>query len=295
MKKFKFNKISIIVLVVVFTLSIFGIVKATLAPGTVDLGTSDNFAILAGSAITDANPIGTIDGDVGLGPDGGPNGGADITGLLCAQLSLTSTLYDNDAGYAGGGLCRVTDAPLLTAAKADLETAYNFAAAQGATTIGTDLAAAILSPGVYDSADTTFDITGGGTLTLDGENNPDAVFIFKMGTTLNTSGASNVTLINGAQACNVFWQVGTSATFGSATDFVGTVMAAASISDASDSTIIGRLLADADDDGTGAVTLSNTDVTVPTCAPSLTLNKTVVGGTAVRQLILTGLSLQMAL
>ena len=115
-------------------------------------------------------------------------------------------------------------------------------------------------------------------MTLNGGGNPNAVFIFKMASTLNTVDGGSVVLTGGAQACNVFWQVGTSATLGTDTTFEGTIMADQSITDAGDSVINGRLLAKS-----AAVTLSNTTVTVPTCAPSLHLRKTVVtdnGGTA---------------
>ncbi|MDP9249225.1 MAG: ice-binding family protein, partial [bacterium] len=281
----KFNRVSIIVLALVFTIGLAGLVRATLAPGTVDLGTADNFAVLAGSAITDSAVDAGIDiiGDVGLHP----TGGASITGLTCAQI--TGTLYDNNAGYAGGGGCLITDlggVATLQPAKDDLVAAYTFAAAQIALPdVPTELGGTTKSPGVYHSAAGTFAITGGTTLTLDGGGDPDAVFIFKADTTLDTTGAGNsVLLTNGAQACNVFWQVGTSATLDTTTTFVGTIMARASITDAGGSTVVGRLLADADDNTAGAVTLSDTTVTVPSCAPSLILNKTVDntgGGTAV--------------
>lgn len=279
------NKVSLAILSVVFTLVVLGsVANAALAPGAVDLDSAAPFAVLAGSAVTDSNPAAGIDiiGNVGLSP----TGGASITGLSCTQI--TGTLFDTDAGYTGGFdanvACRTTNAGLLTAAKVDLALAYTDAENRAALPdIPTDLAAQNLTPGVYHSASGTFTITGGGTLTLDGGGDPDAVFIFQADTTLVTSAASSVVLTNGAQACNVFWQVGTSATLGTSTDFVGTIMAAASITDDGDSTVIGRFLADADNNIAGAVTLNNTDVTVPTCAPSLILNKVVVntgGGTA---------------
>jgi|GEM_PF-812272 hypothetical protein len=277
MENFKFNKVSTIVLTAVFSVVFFGsIAVATLAPGTVNLVTADNFAVLAGSAITDASPGAGIDiiGDVGLSP----TGGTFITGLSCSQV--TGTIYDTNAGYTGGfdsnvG-CLTTNAGLLTAAKTALGLAYTDASTRvAAPDIGTDLAGQILTPGTYHAASGTFSITGGGTLTLDGAGNPDAVFIFKADTTLITSTSSSVVLTNGAQACNVFWQVGTSATLDTSTTFAGTIMAAASITDNGNSTVLGRLLADADGNTAGAVTLNNTHVTVPTCAPSLTLIKTV--------------------
>jgi uncharacterized repeat protein (TIGR01451 family) len=117
-------------------------------------------------------------------------------------------------------------------------------------------------------------------LTLDGGGDPNAVFIIKADTTLTTAIGSSVVLTNGTRASNVFWTVGTSATL-EGTTFVGTIMAVASITDSGGSTVSGRFLADANNDGTGVVTLNNTEITVPT---SLTLDKIVVNnddGTAV--------------
>ena len=249
------------------------------AHAEVGLGTTEDFAVLAGSAISDTGTT-DVTGDVGLDPAGG----ASITGLTCAEVD--GTIYDNNAGYTGGGggstACLVTNGGLLSTAKDDLVTAYNDAAGRTPTEIATELAGETLTDGTYDSAAGTFEIAGAGTLTLDGEGNADAVFIFQMASTLVTGADSNIVLANGAQACNVFWQVGSSATLGTTTDFTGTIMAVASITDDGGSTIAGRLLADADDDGTGAVTLNNTTIAVSTCAtatPTPTTTTSSLGST----------------
>jgi hypothetical protein len=172
---------------------------------------------------------------------------------------VTGTIYSVDA--SGPMPCRTIDAGLLTTAKSDLTTAYNDAAGRaGATTIATELDGKTLPDGIYDSATTTFEIKTDGTLTLDGGGQADSVFIFKMGTTLTTFANSHVVLTNGAQACNVFWQVGSSAVLGTGTTFVGNVMADQSITDNGGSTVNGRLLA-----RIAAVTLNNTTITRPTC------------------------------
>lgn len=253
MKKFKFNKISIIVLAIAFTLGLGGMiaVRAFTNPVPVDLGTAGNFAVLAGSGITDTAPS-VIIGDAGSDPtvsNGLPNG--EVTG--------TNYTASNAA---------------VIAAKVALSTAYGDVSTrvQSGADIPTALASQNLTAGVYHTLDGTFDLTG--VLTLDGGGNPNSVFIFQADTTLVTASASSVVLTNGAQACNVFWDVGTSATLLNTT-FVGTIMAQASITDSGDSTVNGRLLADAENNGTGAVTLNNTHVTVPTCAPHLTLVKTI--------------------
>jgi hypothetical protein len=130
-----------------------------------------------------------------------------------------------------------------------------------ATTIATELGGVTLLDGVYDSASTTFEIATGATLTLDGGGSSDSVFIFKMGSTLTTFSNSSVALINGAQACNVFWQVGSSAVLGTGTTFIGTIMADQSITDDGGSTVDGRFLA-----SVAAVTLNNTTISRPFCS-----------------------------
>lgn len=233
--------------------------KVYAAHSRVNLLTANGFAVLGGSGISDTG-VSTITGNVGLDP----TGGASITGLTCAEI--TGTIYDNNGGYTGGGggstACLETNAGLLTQAKNDLITAYNDAAGRPTTsTIATDLAGATLTDGTYDSASGTFEINGSGTLTLDGGGSADAVFIFKMATTLVTSSSSRIVLTNGAQPCNVFWQVGSSATLGTSTTFVGNVLALTSITDDGSSTVNGRLLA-----RNGAVTLNNTTITTSNCA-----------------------------
>jgi len=113
------------------------------------------------------------------------------------------------------------------------------------------------TPGVYSSAAGTFGITG--TLTLDAQGDPDAVFIFKAASTLITASASGVTLINGARSANVFWQVGSSATLGTYSTLRGTVMALASITVTTGVTVDGRTLA-----RTAAVTLDTNTISSPT-------------------------------
>ncbi|KAK6433849.1 hypothetical protein LTR95_009972, partial [Oleoguttula sp. CCFEE 5521] len=130
----------------------------------------------------------------------------------------------------GPGVSQGQDAANLasTAAKADLLVAYSSITllSVGADLTGQDLGGRTLNSGVYQ-----FSSSGGltGQLVLDAQNNPNAVFVFKFGSTLTTASASSVVLINGAQACNVYWQIGSSATFGTGTQFLGVVLAQASI------------------------------------------------------------------
>ena len=205
------------------------------AATSVDLGTGTSFAVLAGAGVTNTGPS-VVNGDLGTSPTpaitgfgGAPNG------------TVNGTIHQADA--------------LAGQAKDDLVTAYNDAAGQGpANNLATELGGQTLTPGVYDSEAGTFGITG--TLTLNAQGNPDAVFIFKMASTLITASASQVSLINGAQPCHLFWQVGSSTTLGTSSAFAGNVLALESISLNSGVTVNGRLLA-----RNGAVTLINDTIT----------------------------------
>ena len=210
------------------------------------LGAACTFGILAGSTVTNA-PIVTgttthVTGDVGVSP------GTAITGY--PPGTLTGTLHAGDATAA--------------TAQGDLTTAYNNAAgAPGGAALTGDIGGQTKPPGVY-KATTTLGITG--ILTLDGSTNPNGVWIFQVGSALTTAAgspgtpASQVVLIGGAQAHNVFWQVGSSATLGTYSLFQGTIMAQASITLTTGATLNGRALA-----RTGAVTTDSNPVNVPPC------------------------------
>ena len=209
---------------------------ADAASTSVPLGTASSFAVLAGAGITNTGPT-TIAGDIGTYPT------TTITGA--ASLTLTGTNHAGDA--------------TTQQAKTDLVTAYNNAAGEGPTSpISADLGGRTLTPGVYNSA-SSVGLTG--TLTLDGGGDANAVFIFQAGSTLTTASASKVVLSNGAQSCNVFWQVGSSATLGTGSSFRGTIVALTSITVTTSATIDGRVLA-----RNGAVTLDTDTITTPTCA-----------------------------
>lgn len=201
----------------------------------VPLGTAGSFAVLAGSGVTNTGAT-TLNGDLGSFPT------TTVTG--------TSSLTVNGTNHAGDAVTQ--------GAKTDLVTAYNTAAGEGPTSpIVADLGGQTLAPGVYN-AGSSIGLTG--VLTLNGKGDPNAVFVFQAGSTLTTASASHVDLINGAQACNVFWQVGSSATLGTGSSFTGSILALTSVTLTTGATVDGRVLA-----RNGAVTLDNNTVTVPTC------------------------------
>ena len=161
------------------------------------------------------------------------------------------------------GTIHAADAVCLQA-QSDLTIAYNDAAgrAPNTTYLGVkDLGGQTLTPGVY-KAD-AFAITG--TLTLDAQGDPNAVWIFQAGSTLITAPDSRVVLINSAQPCNVFWQVGSSATLGVDSTFVGTILALTAITANTNATVQGRLMA-----RNAAVALDSNTITRPVCAPTPT-------------------------
>jgi hypothetical protein len=211
------------------------------AADTLQLETAEEFAVLAGSAITNTGAT-TIVGDVGSSPVPA------ITGF--GTVALTGTNHGGDA--------------TTVQAKVDLAAAYAAAAANVPTAIiGSELGGTTLTPGVYASAAGTLAITG--SLLLDSQGDPNAVFILQASSTLTTAAASSVSLVNGGSACNVFWQVGSSATLGAGTQLVGSILALTSITSGAGSSIDGRLLAQG-----GAVTLDSNSIIVPACTPPVT-------------------------
>jgi hypothetical protein len=139
-----------------------------------------------------------------------------------------------------------------------LTTAYNDAAGRTASaiTVAGNLGGQTLTPGLYNST-SSLEIFSG-ELTLDAQGDPNAVFIFQMGSTLTTIVSRQVMLSGGAKAANIFWQVGSSATLGTGSVFKGNILASASITATTGATVEGRLLA-----RTAAVTLDSNTITIP--------------------------------
>jgi hypothetical protein len=218
--------------------TIFGTATVTvIAPPvpTINLGTASTYGILAGSTVTCAGAPGTVNADVGISP------GAALTGFPPCTISGSTHLADAPAAQA----------------QLDLTTAYNqLAGLPCGTVVGTaNIGGTTRAAGVYCSPSSIL-VTG--DLTLDGGGDPNATFVFQAGSTITTAG--NIILINGAQAKNVWWQVGSSATIGGGpATWQGNILALTTITLNNNITLIGRALA-----RNGAVTMGTGDtITLP--------------------------------
>lgn len=221
---------------------------------TVNLGTTEGFAVLAGTTITNTGTTtigGSVGGDIGLSPGSSIDGG----------IVLTS------------GVQHINDTQAIQA-KVDLIAAYDDAAGRTPVTIiDSELGGKTLTPGTYASNSGAFQITG--TLTLDAQGDPEGVFIFQTVSTLITASDSSVVLINSSRFCRTFWKVGSSATLGTNSIFVGHIFAMQSIAAQTGATIQGQLLA-----REGAVTLDSNTITNGLCeTTSVPVTTTVTGGT----------------
>jgi len=217
----------------------FAAVPAAAQASAVNLATASPFVVLGGSSVTNTGPS-VLNGGLGLSP------GTSLTGFN--EAVVNGATHENDT--------------VAAQAQSDLTTAYNVAAGQpispGNDLTGTDLGNLKLTAGAYGFSSSA-QLTG--QLTLDAQGDPNAQFVFVIGSTLTTASASSVVLVNGASPCNVYWKVGSSATLGSTTAFEGNLMSLASISVNNGATVVGRLLA-----REGAVTLINDVLSTPNCA-----------------------------
>lgn len=251
--RFRFGRRHLVGAAVSMTIA-FAAVPVAAQASAVNLATAGPFVVLGGSAVTNTGPS-VLNGDLGVTP------GTSLTGFGLPAV-VNGATHDNDA-VAGQ-------------AQADLTTAYGVAAGQpippGNDLTGTDLGGLSLTAGAYGFS-TSAQLTG--QLTLDAQGDPNAQFVFVIGSTLTTESASSVILTNGASPCNVYWKVGSSATLGSTTAFVGNLMALSDISLDNGVTVSGRMLA-----RNGQVTLINDVLSNGGCATgsSSTPSETGSGG-----------------
>jgi LPXTG-motif cell wall-anchored protein len=223
-------------------LAVGGTAEAGIVP-TVLLGTAGDYSVLAGSTVTNTGPS-VLAASAGLSP------GTDIVGFPPGIVLAPGIV--------------AADGTLTQQAQVDLTAAYVDAAARPVQFIQTnpDLVGLTLAPGVYAGTSKS-PLALSGQLVLDGQNDPNAVFIFQTDSTLITGSGSSIALINGASECNIFWQVGSSATLGSGSFFVGNILANASVTVNNGVTVHGRALA-----RTAAVTLDNDTFVAPSCVPT---------------------------
>ena len=202
------------------------------------LGSAASFAVLGCSTVTNTGSS-TITGDFGVSPGSAYSG-------FPPGLVVSGAIHAADATAA--------------AAQTSVTTAYNSLESQACTQdlTGQDLGGKTLTAGVYCFS-TSAQLTG--TLTLNAQGNAGAVFIFKIGSTLTTASGSSVVVINSGSVCNVFWQVGSSATLGTTTSFAGNILALSSITLNTGANVTARTLA-----RNGAVTLDSNNVSVSSCA-----------------------------
>ncbi|TDQ00472.1 ice-binding family protein [Labedaea rhizosphaerae] len=218
--------------------------RAFAATAPVGLGTAGSYSVLGGQTVTNTGPS-TLDASLGVSP------GTAIVGF--------------PPGTAGGAI-HAGDAPAAQA-QLDLTTAYNDAAGRAPTAnVPADLVGLTLVGGVYQASGP---LALSGTVTLDAQGDPSTVWIFQASSTLITASASDVNLVNGAQGCHVYWQVGSSATLGTHSDFTGTIMALTSITVTTGTDVQGRALA-----RNGAVTLDDDTFTTPGCDTTPTTTTT---------------------
>lgn len=205
----------------------------------VALGTAESFAVLGGSTVTNTGPT-VVSGNLGVSP------GSAVTGFPPGIVVPPGTIHSADA--------------VALQAQSDIVIAYNDLAGRASNfdLTGQDLGGLTLVPGVYTFSSSA-QLTG--TLILDAQGNPDAEFIFQIGSTITTASNSSVNVINGADGCNVYWQVGSSATLGTNTAFTGNILALTSITLVTNATIMdGRALA-----RNGAVTMDSNQVSIEEC------------------------------
>src|SRR3984957_6876927 len=208
----------------------FAAVPAVASASAVNLGTASPFVVLGASSATNTGPS-VLNGDLGVSP------GTSLTGFSSPAV-VNGATHDDDA-VAGQ-------------AQNDLATAYGVAAGQpvspGNVLTGQDLGGLTLQAGAY-SFSSSAQLTG--TVTLDAAGDPNAQFVFEIGSTLTTASNAIVHVVNGTAGTGVFWQIGSSATLGTGTAFAGNILALTSITlDTTASITCGRALAE-----NGAVTL----------------------------------------
>jgi hypothetical protein len=246
--------------------------SASTSAQPVPLGSASGFGVLGASAVNNVGPS-VVNGDLGIAP----NTASSVTGFSFSTPPGPGQVI-GDTHFADA---------LAIDAQVDATTAYDTLAGFPCdVTIPADLGGLTLPAGVYCSA-SSMGLTG--TVTLDAQGDPNARFVFQVGSALTTASNSTVAIVNGGQDCNVFWQIGSSATLGTGTNFAGTIVALTSITMTTGATTRGRAIA-----RTGAVTLDSSNVTVcslagtpPSIAKSFSPASIIAGGISTLTITIT--------
>ena len=211
--------------------------SASACQSPVPLGASGNYAVLAGSSVTNAST------------------GSDMTVITGGDVGVSPGT--SETGFVTGTYVAVIDNTDAAAAEGALTAAYNTAAGLlSPAVLPGDMSGITFSPGLYNTGSAV--TLNSGSVTLDAQGDPNAVFVFQIGTTLTAASGTQVILVNGAQSANVFWQVGSSATINSAAAWVGNIIAYTTVTFGTDASLHGRAMA-----SNGAVTLLSNKITIP--------------------------------
>jgi hypothetical protein len=216
------------------------VLPATAEAQRFSLGTAQSFGVLGGQTVTNTGPT-VINGNVGVSP------GSSVTGFPPGSVVAPGTIHIADA--------------VALQAQNDVTASYTVLAGMAVTQdlTGQNLGGLTLTPGVYHFSSAA-QLTG--ALTLNTLGNPNALFVFQIVSNLTTASGSSVQFINGSDNCNVFWQVGASATLGTTTDFKGNILANTSIALSTGANdVSGRTLA-----RNGSVTLDTNHVSMAGCS-----------------------------
>lgn len=222
--------------IVISALAVSGLAasaKAAVVP--ISLGKASGYGVIAGGGLVN-NGQSKIIGDLGISP-------------VISYVDNGALVIKGDYHFGDPG---------IIAAQADLTNAYNLASSETPTvTVPVELSGQTLFSGIYTN---TSGFTLNGTLNFDAQNNPNALFIMKSPVALTTGAASKINLLNGAQACNIFWQVATTSSLGTNSDFKGNLLGKGAFVSGSGTIVQGRVLI-----GSGSVTLNTTQITRPDC------------------------------
>ena len=256
----KVNRLSATPIAIALVASLLVFIAATPSQAATSpvLGAANNFALLAGGGLSNAGSS-TVQGEIGIYPT--------ISYIDTGSISLSGGYHFGDANV-------VAATSAANAAYASAQTSTP------STALTADLGGQTLTPGAYSNPN---GLSINGVLTLDGKGDQNAVYIFQTPTALTTSAASHITLINGVQACNVFWQVGTTSNLGAGSDFKGNLLGNSQVILGNTATVLGRVFS-----LHGNVTMSANSIVKPSCVTFTKVASVITGLTPASGTFLPG-------